>query len=139
MTRKELFKILFPEVYTEPSTCLGIACNNRKGCDECKYKNYWDEPAVLSTRAMKAIFNCTYGLTAPQYCDTDSIYFQYGGRGNGKTYAQHLALIHAGWSKFPSLHNNIEWSMLKDIIDDALDNGFEVKILNGSIYYREKQ
>ena len=48
-------------------------------------------------------------------------------------------IIFSGWSKFPSLHNNIEWSMLKDIIDDALDNGFEVTILNGTIYYREKQ
>ena len=47
--------------------------------------------------------------------------------------------IEEGWEKLPSMLNNIDWSMFKDIIDDALANGFEVKILNGTIYYREKQ
>lgn len=146
MTRKDLFKTLFPEVDTEPDNCLGIACNNSKGCNECTYKNYWNEPATLSKIAVKSILNSTYGCNALYgtlgpllYNDTDSIYFQYGGSGNGKTYVQHLELIREGWTKFPSLHNNMDWSMLKDIIDDALDNGFEVKILNGTIYYREKQ
>lgn len=136
MKRKELFNMLFADSEMDVFGCECLSCKSEK-CEECKFIGYWEQPVVLSKEVAKSILNCVYGKHV--YYDTDSIYFQYGGRGNGKTYAQHLALIHDGWTKFPSLHNNIEWSMLKDIIDDALDNGFEVKILNGTIYYREKQ
>lgn len=137
MTRKELFKMLFPESTIIFSGCTSIACDNEKGCDECKHHNYWEKPAVISKITAKNILNSAYGVYP--YYDTDSTYMVYTARNNGKTYAQELWLIQHGWAKFPSLHNNIEWSMLKDIIDDALDNGFEVTILNGTIYYREKQ
>lgn len=137
MKRKELFNMLFGDSELDVFGCARLSCKSER-CEECKFHGYWEQPVVISKEVVKYILNSAYGKYY-QYYDTDSIYFQYGGRGNGKTYAQHLALTLDGWSKFPSLHNNIEWSMLKDIIDDALDNGFEVKILNGTIYYREKQ
>ena len=146
MTRKDLFKTLFPEVDTEPDNCLGIACNNPRGCNECTYKNYWNEPATLSKIAVKSILNSTYGCNALYgtlgpllYNDTDSLKVVHDVYHAGKTNVEECLLAYQGWTKFPSLHNNIDWAMLKDIIDDALDNGFEVKILNGTIYYREKQ
>lgn len=144
MTRKELLKSLFPEVDIEGDACEILKCNHY-GCSKCEYKNYWYEPAVLSKSAVKSILNSTYGknafydLKVPIYLDTDSMLIQYVGKGCGKTYAQHLELIKDGWEKLPSIHNNIDWSTLNEIMSDALDNGFEVKILNGSIYYREKQ
>lgn len=137
MTKKELLETLFPEVNLDVNECVMFKCNP-EGCNKCKYKNYnyWDEPAVLSKTAVKSILNSIYGYNA---CFETSTYFVHSDRNIGKTYAQYLELIREGWTKFPSLHNNMDWSMLKDIIDDALDNGFEVKILNGTIYYREKQ
>ena len=138
MTRKDLLKTLFPEVDT--NTCAILKCSPN-GCNACQYKYYWDEPAIVSATAVKSILNSIYGNATKElkYFDTDSMLMQYAGRGEGKAYAQHLELIQQGWTKFPSLHNNMDWSMLKDIIDDALDNGFEVNILNGTIYYRERQ
>lgn len=136
MTRRELLKSLFPELNIDTDSCADIECSPNN-CNECKYLYYWDEPAVISKTTAKNILNSEYGVYP--YFDTDSTYMVYSARGTGKTYAQELHLIQDGWTKFPSLHNNIEWSMFKDIIDDALDNGFEVTILNGTIYYREKQ
>lgn len=137
MTRKELFKTLFPEVYTDPDTCLGIACNNSKGCNECKFRNYWNEPVVISKIATKNILNSAYGKSC--YLDTDSVKVVYDVYHSGKTHAEEFKLAWQGWTKLPSLHNNIDWSTLNEIMCDAIANGFEVKILNGSIYYREKQ
>lgn len=138
MTRKYLFKKLFPEANLSFMDCLGDECNEVNGCDKCTIKDYWNHPATLTKTNVKDILNCLYGKET-MYYDTDIIYPVYSARGTGKTYAQELHLIQDGWTKFPSLQNNIKWSMLKDIIDDALDNGFEVTILNGTIYYREKQ
>lgn len=135
MTIKELLKMLFPEVSKNISSCAFLKCN--AVCETCNYHNYWNQPAVIDKTVAKNILNSAYGVYS--YFDTDSTYMVYSARGTGKTYAQELHLIKEGWSKFPSFLNNIEWSMLKDIIDDALDNGFEVTILNGTIYYREKQ
>lgn len=138
MTRKELLKTLFPELNIDTTSCADIDCSP-SDCNNCKYVNYWEEPAVLSKTAVKSILNSTYGAKELKYLDTDSVLIQYVGRGEGKTYAQHLELINEGWEKLPSIHNNIEWAKLNDIINDALCNGFEVRILNGTIYYREKQ
>jgi len=145
MTRRELLKSLFPEVDLADDACDYIRCQHIGKCNTCKYYHYWDEPASLSKSAVKSILNSTYGNNAfygekeLKYLDTDSVLIQYVGRGEGKTYAQHLELINEGWKKLPSIYNNLVWSTLKAIIDDALDNGFEVRILNGTIYYREKQ
>lgn len=136
MTRKDLLERLFPEIDLHDDSCIVLKCTPN-GCNECKYNNYWDEPAVISKFQIKSILNCVYG--AQVYFDTDSLKIVHDANNNAKTHAQHLLLIQQGWTKFPSLHNNIEWSMLKGIIDDALDNGFEVKILNGTIYYKEKE
>ena len=136
MTRKELLTALFPEVSRNINGCSFLKCNAK--CELCDKHDYWNKPAILKKENVKDILNCLYGKEALYY-DTDSMYMVYTDRNAGKTYAQELQLIQDGWTKFPSLHNNIEWSMLKDIIDDALDNGFEVTILNVTIYYREKQ
>lgn len=135
MTRRELLKIIFPEVEIDCG-CSFISCEGIESCKTCKYFHYWDEPAVLSKTAVKSILNSIYGYNA---CLETNTYFVFGGRGNGKTYAQHLELIQQGWTQLPSIHNNIDWSTLNEIMSDAIVNGFEVKILNGTIYYREKQ
>jgi len=137
MTRKELLKTLFPEADFNDLSCdfVNVKCNI--SCAECRFQNYWNEPVSLSKSAVKSILNSIYGCNA--YFDTDSTYFVFADRGAGKTYARHLELINEGWEKLPSIYNNLVWSTLKAIIDDALDNGFEVRILNGTIYYREKQ
>ena len=137
MTRKELIKILFPEVKTDILPCANVDTAKcfTTPCSECNYKNFWNEPAVLSKEAVKSILNSTYGYNA---CLETNTYFVFGGRNNGKTYAQHLELIQQGWTQLPSIHNNIDWSTLNEIMSDAIVNGFEVKILNGTIYYREK-
>lgn len=136
MTRKELLKSLFPELSINFTGCTYVVCGS-ESCDECKYHDYWNKPAVIPVTVAKRLLNTVYGTT--EYFDTDSLKIVTDAYNTGKTHAQKLQLIQDGWTKFPSLHNNIEWSMLKDIIDDALDNGFEVTILNGTIYYREKQ
>lgn len=137
MTRRELLKNLFPEVQIGDDTCAYIRCQHIGKCNTCKYYHYWDEPASLSKIAVKSILNSTYGYNV--YSDTDSLKVVHDVYHGGKTNVEECLLAYQGWTKFPSLHNNMDWSMLKDIIDDALDNGFEVKILNGTIYYREKQ
>lgn len=137
MKRKELFNMLFGDSELDVFGCARLSCKSER-CEECKFHGYWEQPVVISKEVVKNILNSAYGKYY-QYYDTDSIYFQYGGRGNGKTYAQHLALIQEGWTKLPAIHNNIDWSILNEIMSDAIVNGFEVKILNGTIYYREKQ
>lgn len=144
MKRKELFNILFGDSKLIMHGCKYLPCTDSR-CEECGSYQYWEQEAVIPSRIAKSILNSIYGNEAInlrkelKYFDTDSVLIQYASRGEGKTYAQHLELIEEGWEKLPSMLNNIDWSMLKDIIDDALDNGFEVKILNGTIYYREKQ
>ena len=137
MKRKELLRKLFPDYSVVLEGCSYLSCPDEQNCEECELNEYWEQPAIISKTVAKEIINSAYDVYP--YYDTDSVYMVYTARNAGKTYVQELHLIQEGWAKFPSLHNNIEWSMLKDIIDDALDNGFEVTILNGTIYYREKQ
>ena len=137
MTRKELLKMLFPKFELNFSGCRGIPCGT-EDCDECEYHNYWEKPAIIDKTVAKVILNCLYSKEAIYY-NTDSTYMVYTQRCNGKTYAQHLELIQQGWTQLPSIHNNIDWTTLNEIMCDAIVNGFEVKILNGTIYYREKQ
>lgn len=145
MKRKELFNILFGDSKLIMHGCKYLPCTDSR-CEECGSYQYWEQEAVIPSRIAKSILNSTYGCNTPYgtlgpllYNDTDSLKVVHDVYHGGKTNAEEFKLAWQGWTKFPSLHNNMDWSMLKDIIDDALVNGFEVKILNGTIYYREKQ
>lgn len=145
MKRKELFNILFGDSKLIMHGCKYLPCTDSR-CEECGSYQYWEQEAVIPSRIAKSILNSTYDcnteygtLGALLYNDTDSLKVVHDVYHSGKTNANEFKLAWQGWTKFPSLYNNMDWLMLKDIIDDALDNGFEVKILNGTIYYREKQ
>lgn len=129
MTRKELFNILFGDSKLIMHGCKYLPCTDTR-CEECGSYQYCEQQAVIPSRIAKSIINSAYGKAC--YLDTDSLKVVHDN-------TEEFRLAWQGWTKFSSLHNNMDWSMLKDIIDDALDNGFEVKILNGTIYYREKQ
>lgn len=135
MKRKELFNILFGDSKLIMHGCKYLPCTDSR-CEECGSYQYWEQEAVIPSRIAKCILNSQYGKA--YYLDTDSLKVVHDVYHGGKTNAEEFKLAWQGWTKFPSLHNNMDWSMLKDIIDDALANGFEVKILNGTIYYREK-
>lgn len=137
MKRKELFNILFCDSKLVMHGCKYLPCTDDLMCEECDSYQYWEQEAVIPNRIAKSILNSHYGRA--YYLDTDSLKVVHDVYHSGKTIAEDFKFLWQGWTKFPSLHNNMEWSMFKDIIDDALDNGFEVKILNGTIYYREKQ
>lgn len=130
MTRVEFVSKLFDAPIDFCSACKGIEADcDEKGCSNCKYDNFWfneiDVPALC-----KKVINILYGVS--------SEYILTGVRSNGKKILTETALFFGGWERLPKMFNNVSFTQLVDILNDAQDNGFEVRVINGVIYYRER-
>lgn len=145
MTRKEFVERLFGEkLFTvnnyallagAEKGCQGFECvdNANLGCSGCKYYGFWNKEvslaelyANLSTSdagkmLYKGFLNSIYGSHASNTNDTNQLY-----------------LFSAGWKAFPRHFNFIPSSALVEILSDGADNGFEFKLSNSTLYYREK-
>ncbi len=118
MTRKEFVEKLFGEDFH---------CIN-DWCDSCEYNGFWNKE-INSSDTLKTVLNILYGTQQT---------FVIGARDAGKTYAIERSLELHGWMKFPRLLDNQEFEHIRDIVADARDNGFEFKVYNSTLYYREK-
>ena len=110
--------------------CFGFDCEGH-GCDECSHKGFWNKEvslaelyANLSTSdagkmLYKGFLNSIYGASITN--DTNKLY-----------------LLSTGWKTFPRHFNFIPSSALVEILSDGADNGFEFKLSNSTLYYREK-
>ena len=138
MTRKEFVEILFgTNIFTQypdricTKGCQGFECPRDIGCDTCKHADFWNKEvslaelyANLSTSdagkmLYKGFFNSFYGTSNTN--DTNKLY-----------------LLSTGWHAFPRHFNFISSSALVEILSDGADNGFEFKVSNSTLYYREK-
>lgn len=116
--------------------CFGFDCEG-KGCDQCSHKGFWNEEVSLAelyanlsvSDAGKAICK---GLLNSMYGSVNT------GRCNGRTHAIERSIELSGWNRFPRILDTLDFDSIRDIVNDALDNGFEFKVYNSTLYYREK-
>ena len=57
---------------------------------------------------------------------------------NSTNTARQRSLELEGWQQLPSIFNTVPFDDLMEILKDSLDMGFDVKIVDSVIYYREK-
>lgn len=134
MTRKEFVEKLFgTEILTKScgeeikKGCQGFKCHDG-WCDSCRYADFWNKDIDYSD-IIKTILNMSYGA---------EYQFVIGGRGAGKTFTSQRLLELSGWERFPRMFDGSDFDNIRDIIDDALTNGFEFTVYNSTLYYREK-
>lgn len=140
MTRKEFVEKLFNQrIFTEQNYalavgaergCQGFECadNDSLACNNCEYYGFWNKE-INMTDVLKSTLNMLYGTECQVVI---------GGRGVGKTHAIERSLELSGWQRFPRILDTLDFESIRDIVDDALDNGFEFKVFNSTLYYREK-
>lgn len=138
MTRKEFVEKLFGEtLFTENNYdtsiandkgCQGFECNPITSCLDCSHLHFWNTEVDLSLMS-KNVLNMLYGTEQT---------FYIGGRGNGRTCVIEHAIELQGWQRFPRILDLHDFETIHEIVDDALDNGFEFRLYNSTLYYREK-
>ena len=145
MSLLELFSRVFPLAKLDHTASHLYPC-----CyDENNNYDFWTKDLSDDTikDIAKRFVEVIYGV--PNYHvflhETDSNKYQTivtGGRNCDKTYCTNLArqrsLELEGWQQLPSIFNTVPIADILEILDDALDNGFDVKVVDGIIYYREK-
>ena len=117
--------------------CQGEHAETQCPCNNCRAYHIWDKEvdlgkvyANLSTSdAGKALYK---GLLNSMYGSVNT------GRRNGRTHAMERSIELSGWQRFPRILDTLDFDTIRDIVDDALDNGFEFKLYNSTLYYREK-
>ena len=147
---EKLLDIQLSSVITDPrNKCNGLKCpdftNYDTDCEtECPHNYFWSKDVdiarvganlIAMPELSKAFLNSIWGSNKHQTIVT-------GGRNCGKTSYTHLArqrsLELEGWQQLPSIFNTVPIDDILEILDDALDMGFDVKVVDGVIYYREK-
>lgn len=130
--------------------CNGLRCPDSANYDtdcetECPHYYFWSKEVdiariganlVSMPELSKAFLNSMYGMK-----QTQNIYV--GSRNNGKSYctnklARQRELELEGWHQLPSIFNTVPFDDILEILDDALDMGFDIKVVDGVIYYKEK-
>ena len=128
--------------------CNGLRCPDSTNYDtdcetECPHYYFWSKNVdwarvganlVTMPELSKAFLSSIWGSNKYQTIIA-------GGRNNDKTHLTKLARQHAleleGWQQLPSIFNTVPFDDLMEILEDALDMGFDVKIVDSVIYYRE--
>ena len=128
--------------------CSGLRCPDFVNLDtvcetQCPHYNFWKKELdiarvganlVTMPELSKAFLNSIWGSNKYQTIVA-------GGRNCDKTYYTNLArqrnLELEGWQQLPSIFNTVPIGSILEILDDALDMGFDIKVLDGIIYYKE--
>lgn len=155
MTNAELIEKLFDiklssSITSIQNKCYGLRCPDNiteedLDCStDCPSYFFWSNKVdwarvganiITMPELSKAFLNSIWGSNKYQTIVT-------GGRNGGKTYytnyVRQRSLELEGWQQLPSIFNTVPIADILEILDDALDMGFDVKIVDGVIYYREK-
>ena len=147
---EKILGIKLSSIITDPQDkCTGLRCPNYMDIDTpcedaCPHCFFWHKEvdnarvgAILTSmpELSKAFLNSIWGSNKYQTIIA-------GGRNSGKTYyterlVRERSLELEGWQHLPSTINTLPIADILEILDDALDMGFDVKV-DGVIYYREK-
>lgn len=122
--------------------CAGFRCQGEHSelqcsCSSCKVHHIWDKEVDLG----KVYANISTSDVGKMLCRglLNSMHgMAYTGRHNGRTCAIEHAIELQGWQRFPRILDLHDFDTIHEIVDDALDNGFEFKLYNSTLYYREK-
>lgn len=148
---EKILGIKLSPIITDPQDkCTGLRCPNYIDIDTpcedaCPHCFFWHKEvdnarvgAILTSmpELSKAFLNSIWGSNKYQTIIA-------GGRNNGKTHLTKLARQHTleleGWHELPSIFNTVPFDDILEILEDSLDMGFDVKIVDGVIYYKEKE
>ena len=130
--------------------CNGLRCPDNTNYDtdcetECPHYYFWSKEVdiarvganlVTMPELSKAFLNSIWGSN--KYQTTDTV-----GRNCNKEYYTNYKRQHelelVGWHQLPSIFNAVPFDNILEILEDSLDMGFDVKIVDGVIYYKEKE